>query len=52
LPEIVELSGSCSIQNHESINRFSSTLLSWGISGLEARWPHRLVACATGNLTK
>jgi len=26
-----------------------STLLSWGISGLEARWPHRLEAFATGN---
>jgi DNA polymerase III alpha subunit len=29
----------------------NSTLLNWGISGLEARWPHRLEACATGNLT-
>jgi len=32
--------------------QFISTLLSWGISVLEARWPHRLEACATGNLTK
>jgi len=29
-----------------------STLLSWGISGLDARWLHRLEACATGNLIK
>ncbi len=33
-------------------NLVGSTLLSWGIIGLEARRPHRLEACATGNLTK
>jgi hypothetical protein len=37
---------------YEVFGKLSSTLLSWGISGLEARWPHRLEACATGNLTK
>jgi hypothetical protein len=34
------------------LSQLDSILLSWGISGLEARWPHRLEACATGNLTK
>ncbi len=44
------------LSGSEGFDRFAtvliSTLLSWEISGLEARWPHRLEACATGNLTK